>query len=406
MALALVILCTMVVLGVLLAGLQLASANALQVGTTYRRHLARCAAEAGVHLAMHRLETQPAFRGRLDGVLAGSGAAWSVTVEPGPTEGQLLVRADGRDRPDGPYRRRLEVIVQPATESFNALTTEGLIRTSGNTFVNAVRGLRAPVPEPGHLHTNAASAGAIDGTGRLTLTGLASTPGTVGEVVARDKRRNGAQVKSPERPRREDLLDGEFRTGSIPDTGEVGGRLRVATSALHHGPLHLQDGAVLHVQGHLVVEGGITGQGTVVTDGNLELRGAPEPDLENTRGVVLYSEGDVVIADPSTQRVQAEPGEEGRYTAAPDPVRDWFARMPATAPYALAQDLPLDAPGGAAFFDWYANQSRQPSESFTAWRDGVSSKTEPRSGLPEDVRTWLDECVPLQDQIRTWGTGS
>lgn len=406
MALALVLLCTMVVLGVLLTGLQMASTNALQVGTTYRRQVARSAAEAGVRLAMQRLEANPDFRGNLEGVLTGSGAAWSASVAPAGTAGLLRIRAEGRDRPKGPYHHGLEVTVRPATESYNALTTEGLIRTSGSTFVNAVRGLRAPVPQPGHLHTNAAAHPSIDGTGTLTLTGFASTPGTVGDIVTKDKKRNGAKVETPERPRREELLAGEFRVGGLPDSGVVDGRLRVPRSALHHGALRLQPGAVLHVQGHLVVEGGVTGEGTVVTDGNLEIRGADSPDLENTRGVVLYSEGDVVIADPTAVRVQLEPGEEGRYSAGSDPVRDYFARMPPTAPFALGENLPLDAPGGAGFFAWYARRSRQPTKEFTAWRDGVSSATEPRSGLPEDVRGWLDQSVPLVDDIQAWSAGS
>lgn len=64
-------------------------------------------------------------------------------------------------------------------------------------------------------------------------------------------------------------------------------------------PLNIPEGVTVHVQGDLVLHQGVTGKGTLVVDGNAVIRGSSGLLTDNASGVLLYVDGDAVIANPA-----------------------------------------------------------------------------------------------------------
>lgn len=394
LALPMVLMVSLVVLGVILVGLGFASQNALFVAGLDRRESARYAAEAGAYKVLAELETQQGFTGTLQGTLEKSGATYEATVlsnalaTPG---GTATVRSKGKA---GRFSSTLEVTLTRSGESFEAVAADGLLRTEGNTYANGVRSMRDARPEPAQVQANSSADRSVDATGRFLVRGNVSSAGGIGPGVKADRLRPRNGTAPLSKVDRDRLLAGDFTSGAVPANGVVGANLRVTGDVTVPGSLRLMNGATLHVkEGSLTVRGGISGNGAVVADKELRLRGSSHLEADNPHGVTLYGEEGVEIAHPSA----VQNGD--RYEVEPDPVADYFARMPDEARYVLSESLPPGAPSGVEFFEWYNQQSANPNADFKAWRDGGGPDA---PGLPTDVREWLDASGPVVNDLKAW----
>lgn len=392
-----VLLVSLVVLGIVMVGLGFASQNTLFVASLHRRDAARSAAEAGVYRVLARLESEPAFAGSLEEKLPNSEASFvarMVTNTLSNPGGTATVRSTGQA---GRFTKTLEVTLARSGESFDALSSDGFIRTEGDTYANGIKGLRNATGEPVRVHANSSATSAIGATGHFRVRGTASAVGGMDAGVEADNRLPGGSAQSLSAVDKDRLLSGTFTEGSIPGNGAVASNLRVVGDTVFEGALHLQNGATLHVkEGSLSVRGGVSGNGAVVADKELRIRAGSTLDPRNLDGVTLYGGEGVEIAHPTAVRTGSG------YQAPPDAIADFFARMPEAARYTLAENLPAGAPAGADFFEWYNQKLQNPDAEFRAWREGSGGGS---SGLSPEVRDWLDSSGSIANDLKAWGSG-
>ena len=389
-----VLLVSLVVLGIVMVGLGFASQNTLFVASLHRRDAARSAAEAGVYRVLATLETEPAFAGTAREELPNSGTSFEARVisntlsAPG---GTATVRSTGKA---GRFTKTLEVTLARSGESFDALSSDGFIRTEGDTYANGIKGLRNATGEPVRVHANSSATSAIGATGHFRVRGTASAVGGMDAGVEAENRQPGGSAQTLSAVDKDRLLSGAFAEGSIPSSGAVGSNLRVVGDTVFEGSLHLQNGATLHVkEGSLSVRGGVSGNGAVVADKELRIRGSSTLDPRNLDGVTLYGGEGVEIAHPAAVRTGSG------YQTPPDGIADFFARMPEAARYTLAENLPSGAPTGVDFFEWYSQKLQNPDAEFRAWREGAGDAT---SGLSPEVRDWLDSSGSIANDLKAW----
>jgi len=402
LALIMVLLVSFVMLGVILTGLQVASTNVLFVAGIHQRNQALSAAEAGVYRVMIKLEGDRNYTGPLKGkpgVEAGQEAeavgvpeefeAWAEHVDPNT----IIIRSRGKS---GRFTRSLQCTVAVGGETYEAISSEGVIATEGPNYVNGIMKMTDPLPDKGNIHTNSQAQPAIGGDSVLAVTGRASAGGTISDVVAADRKRESAPRQNPLKIDENELLEGYFDEGQIPADGHVTGNLKVPGGVEFHQPLVLSNNATLLIQGDAVFHAGIEGNGSVVVQGNLSARTGKTLDTAHGEGVLLYADGDVTLVHPKVHADEVS----GELTAELDQVANFFAAMPGDAPFYMTERLPVGAPTGLDFFTWYKNQCQSPSEDFKLWRDGDGTDLSP--GLPKNITTWLDSSLSVYDSLKIW----
>ncbi len=390
------------ILMVMLFGvLSLASYNILFVGNFRQRTAALYAAEAGVAYAINTLEQNPAMA---TGSFIGSS---SNPIKMNKSDGSFYVKIESNDLSgtgkavilstgmSGSFKKVVRVEVEREAGSYNAITSEGPIVLSGDVFVNAIKSILYPKEETGNIHTNYSGSLAIDvnGDGVLNINGICSAVGTITDKIPPDHKKEGApHIQNPGIDK-SSLLNVTFTSHTIGADGNVLENTELDGSVVINGGLELHNGVVLHVKGDLTINGGLVGDGTVVVDGKTVIKGATELRTNDAKGIVLYSDGDVVLAHPTVEVVG-----ENTYSVTPSEVAEFFAKMPQLAPVDIVHNLPDDAPRGVEFFRWYAdNVQSGGSEEFRLWRDGDGTPINP--GLSESVKKWLDSSVPIVDKI-------
>lgn len=398
LALPMVIMVSLVVLGIVLVGLGFASQNSLFVAGLHRREAARYAAEAGVYKVLAHLESQPSFEGTLRGTLEKSGATFEATIRPGDNQlpgAFAIVTSKGRA---GRFVSTVQVKLAQSGESFEAVSAEGLLRTEGNAYANGIRSTRDARPEAAQVQSNSSADRAVDATGRFYVRGTVSAVGGIDPKVKADNLRPRTSTSPLSKVKRDELLAKDFATGSIPPNGFITSNLRVNGDTLFRGRVHLANGAVLHVKdGSLVVLGDVMGDGAILADKELRLRGSSQVDARNDKGVTLYGGTGVEIAESDAVRTG------DRYELKPDPVADYFAAMPDEARDALSAGLPPGAPVGIEFFEWYQQQKANPGPGFKAWAEGTGPDN---PGLSLEVRDWLDASAPVVRDLKAWAAQS
>ncbi|MBT9588935.1 hypothetical protein IV102_36715 [bacterium] len=413
MALITVLMLSVVLLLVVLTGIQLSGRNLFTMSRAHDRNMALYAAEAGIYKTMAEIETLDRYpdSGLRPGVTLENGASYQVQLD---RVGEVItLRSEGR----APRASRtLEVTLTVSPESFFAVTTEGPIGLADDVFVNGVQSTSNPKPKRGHLHTNSGDPAAIvreltspSAGQRLSVTGEATSVGGIRATIE-GKSRTSADYINPLNVDRNSLLGTSPYTqiSALPNDGVIRGHVRI-DSADWEGPLHIEEGSVLHVTGDLALAHGVTGSGTLVVDGETLIRGSEDINLANPRGVFLYGGGGVSLVHPQAQRETLEineftpptptpedPNPQPRPTESretfhhePDPVSSFFAGRPVDTEFNLRQGLPLDAPTDLEFFEYYERQALEPSEAFRLWLDGDESIQYP--GVRPEVKQWLEK---------------
>lgn len=383
-----VLLVSVIIFVLLMVGLGVTGKNVLFVSGVHQRNQALCAAESGVYSLFAKLDSDPAFSGPLNGQLS-DGSSYVVTFQKVGSE--LTVQSTGKA---GAAQKKLQATVALSADAYLGVSSEGLITGQGKNYLNAIKSIKDPSTERGNLHTNYNGNPAFDAQGKISTTGLISAVGGINGNITGNKKPN-AQTKTISKLDKNALLTGTFTDGSLPSNGIVNSNLRILSDLQADVPLVLVGGAVVHVKGDVVLRAGVTGDGTLVSDGMMLVRGSAKPDMTNSKGVTLYSSQDLVIAHPSVTFAS-----DGTPNYTVDQVGDFFAGMPEDVPYILNQRLPVSAKTGADFFTWYKDESSNPSSTFKTWRDGDGTELHP--GLPTEVRDWLDASKDLADEIKQW----
>lgn len=411
-ALITVLMISIVVLILILAGLQFAGKNLFTMAKVHDRNLALYAAEAGVYQTLADIETLDRYPddGLRPRVQLSNGANYQVQLT--RAGNQITLRSEGR----APRAvRTLEVVVQLSPDSFFGVATEGPIGLADDTFVNGVFSTLNPKPGKGNIHTNNANTEAIlseattSNPTRLSVTGEATAVGGIRTTVV-GKHQAQANYVDPLQVNRDELLGTHSYTtlSELPADGIIRGHRRIS-EVDWEGPLHIEEGAVLHVTGDLALARGVTGSGTLVVDGQALVRASDRIDLENPKGVFLYAQGGLAMIHPQAYREtieivdftppeateenpnpQPRPSESREtFVHVPDPAAAFFASRPVDTEFNLRQGLPLDAPTDLEFFEYYERQMLSPSETFEAWMNGDPDLHIP--GLRPEVKQWLEK---------------
>ncbi len=411
LALITVLMVSMVLLMIVLTGVQITGRNLFTIGRSHDRNLALYAAESGIYKTLAEIETLDRYPtdGLRPRVQLGNDSAYQVSTT---RSGDLITLRSQGFAPRA--TRTLEVSVTLSPDSFYGVVTQGPIGSGDDTFINAVLSTLNPKPGPGNIHTNDASSGAIvaekitpTDPQRLSVTGEATSVGQISATIT-GKSQTGAQFVNPQNVDRNSLLGTAVYTNipAIPADGIIRGHKRISEVDLER-PLMIEEGAVLHVTGDLALARGVTGSGTLVVDGESLVRGSETIDTNNPRGVFFYAGGGVALVHPEAARATlsltnftpepatpenpnpvVRPAESHEtYEYVPDPISTFFADKPADAEFNLRQGLPLDAPTDLEFFEYYEEQSIEPSEAFKLWMDG--DETVGLTGLRPEVKQWL-----------------
>lgn len=254
------------------------------------------------------------------------------------------------------------------------MTTEGPIGLSDDTFINGVLSTANPKPGKGNIHTNDASSDSIipeltspTDVQRLSVTGQATSVGAIKASIDGNSK-SSAEFVNPVKVNRDELLGTEPYTiiNQLPADGIIRGHQRIP-SVDYEGSLFIEEGAVLHVSGDFAVAHSVGGSGTLVVDGDTLIRGSNQIDLNNPRGVLVYSGGGVAVVHPEATRQTLSiedfaPPTDPNATPRPsesretfhhvtDPVASFLAARPTDTEYNLRQGLPLDAPTDLEFFE-------------------------------------------------------
>lgn len=385
-----------VILAFVLGGLNVAAQHLFQVSALHNRHRALCAAEVGVSKAQYQLEQNPAATATVTGSLD-DGSRYQVTIQRVGTRAVLhsVGQVAGQSQ-------RLKVTLALDADTFLGVSSRGMINIRKNGYVNGIRSLGDVRSARGNIYTEGDIE--IEPDARLSVTGQASAGG---DIDTRD--RVDGQVGTGGNPAnlsftKADLLPASYDIETltdpsvIPASGEVSQNTRLdipgPDPVVYTQPLHIPAGVTLYVTGDLVLHGGASGEGNLVVDGTLLMRGSEELRVDNPKGLLIYGGKDVLVAHPSAH---VDSSDSDGFTAQVSPVGELFARMPEGVPYLLRQRLPPGAPANVNFFDWYGRQERSPSAAFQEWKNGDGTTLNP--GLPTEVTRWLHDAAAIHDQI-------
>lgn len=404
MALVVVLMVSFVVLIFAFTGVQFTSQNLFTVARAEARNQAFYAAQAGIYATVHNLERSgtPPSAGSLDAVTLDNGASYQVDIAE-IDRNRFMYRLTSRGSMGG-TRRTLQVDIGLGADSFQAMTSEGRIGISQDTFINGIESTKNPRPARGNLHTNSADNQALysSGSDRVSVTGKATAVGGIGSSVVIGTANPHADSIPPLSINRSSLLAGSFTTldpASIPADGRISGNVKIDGNFDRTGPLIVPEGSTLHVTGKMALSQSATGGGTIVVDGDTLIRGADKLDLQNGKGVLLYASGAVSLVHPeatqTTQSVTQVYGQDDTsqetYTFTTTRLATYFAERPPDTEFELRQNLPIEAPTTTReFFDYYRTQQLSPSEAFQAWKDGDPSVT--FTGLSPATKAWLNKA--------------
>lgn len=413
-ALITVLMVSLLLLILIMTGLQLTGRNLFTMAKSHDRNIALYAAEAGVYKTLAEIEALDHYPadGLRPRVQLSNNSSYQVHLT--RLGDQITLRSEGK----APRAvRTLEVTVTLSPDSYFAVTTEGPIGLADDCFINGVQSTQNPKPGKGNLHTNDSSLNSIvpelrdpSDHHRLSVTGEATAVGRVRATVE-GKYRGSADPINTQPVNKSTLLGGHAYNdvSGLPADGIVRGHLRIDQDYEWEGPLHIEEGAVLHVTGSFAVGRGVTGSGTLVVDGEALIRASDRIDLNNPSGVFVYAENGIALVHPQARREelsvtefapptptpedpnpQPRPAESQEiFVHDPDPAAGYFAERPTDTEFNLRQGLPLDAPTDLEFFEYYERQMLSPSEAFQLWLDGDESIEYP--GLRPEVKTWLEK---------------
>ncbi|MCL5773421.1 MAG: hypothetical protein M1536_03465 [Firmicutes bacterium] len=425
MALIVVLMLSFILMILLFSSFTASSNNILFVASYRSKTAAFYAAEAGIYDAINKLQGGVNNNLSFEAKMPNSEASYKVNIDNylnSPQE-YAVITSTGIA---GNFKRCLQVTVEKGAGSYNGLYNDGTIEFKDGAFINGIRSLKNPKIETGNIHSNSDAVRAIFGSGdpgkKVYITGKASARGGVDYAsmgLPMDKVETGktSGVKA--------LAIGDivppgtiFSSNSIPADGVIMQNTKINGSLVVNGNLELKGNQVLYVKGDMVVNGAIYGEGKIVVEGNTTFRGYSKVSTDS-KGIVIYSGGDLSVAHPLAViggRSGAAPGagSGGNFSRAPapaggsaqpvvpdNPVATYFATMPQNAPETIQNNLPQDAPRDAGFFDWYRQNmaaGSSASSSFQQWRNGSGEKSS--TGLPDDVKEWLDNSLPITDQIK------
>ncbi len=375
-----------VILAFVLGGLNVASQHLFQVSALHGRNRALCAAEVGVSHAQYQLEENPAFAGPLSATLADT-SKYSVTIERVGTRAILHSVGEAAGQV-----QKLRVSLALDADTYRAGSSEALINVPTHAYINGIRSLLDPRSSRGNLFTNGDMT--IDPHHRLSATGRVSVRGTFDDPDHVDGETSTDGTATAVSFTKASLLTGPFPGSFIPGSGNLSQNTRVNSDVELSQALYIPAGVTLHVQGDLTLHRGVTGEGTLVVEGTLILRGSDHLRDNSPKGLLVYAENDVVLAHPAAETDEDDPN---GFRAPIDPVGQLFADMPEEVPYLLRQRLPVGAPTNVNFFAWYDSQEATPSAAFLEWRDGDGTTLNP--GLPEHVTTWLTRASDMHNAI-------
>lgn len=393
-----VLLLSGVILAFVLGGLNLAAQHLFQVSALHNRHRALCAAEVGVSKAQYQLEQNPAATGPVTGSLDDE-SKYQVTIQ--HVGSKAILHSVGQVAGQS---QKLKVTLALDADSYLGVSSRGTVNIRKSGFVNGIRSLGDVRSARGNIYTQGVLR--IENDSRLSVTGQASAGGGIdsenrvdGQVGTGGNAANLSFTKA-------DLLPASYSVQTttnpavIPATGEVSQNTRIdipgPDPVVYTQPLHIPAGVTLYVTGDLVLHGGASGEGNLVVDGTLLMRGSEDLRSDNPKGLLVYAEKDVLVAHPSAH---VDSSDDDGFIAHVDAVGELFARMPEGVPYLLRQRLPPGAPSDVNFFAWYAGQESSPSAAFTEWKNGDGTTLNP--GLPPEVTTWLHDAAAIHGQIET-----
>ena len=386
MAIITVLLISGVILTFVLGGLSVASQHLFQVSAQHNRHRALCAAEVGVSQARYRLEQNVAFAGPINGSVQ-DGATYQVNVSHvGP---RAVVRSTGLASGQS---QRLKVTLSLDADSFRGLDTQGPINVRSNGYVNGIRALADPRSARGNVYTQ--SNLTVEALKKLSVTGMASVVGSITGTV--DGQTNNGGSPSALNFTKATLLATSFPNSTVPGSGIIGANTKISGDLLLSQALQIPAGMVVHVTGDCVLHRGVSGEGTLVVDGNVLMRGGENLRADTPNGVLLYADGDVVLAHPSCY---VDDSDSNGWTTNSSSVGDLFASMPEEVPYLLSQRLPPGAPADVNFFAWYQAQNSSPTPAFLEWKNGDGTDLNP--GLNPDVVNWLNQAASMHTAIES-----
>jgi hypothetical protein len=409
-ALAAILVISGLLLCLITVGLKLGSEGVLFVSGVHRRNVALAAAEAGVYEAMAALENDKNFSGAVEGTLATTGATYTVTVENSIfSERKASVTSTGEF---GRTRRTLRAELEPDSGGFDGISLAGKVYVFDQAYVNAIASSDSPIARPGNAHTNYQNAtapsfvgGDFDSDGtvpRLHATGSLSAQGSFDPNLVRTARSEQTDVTQPVyRLDPVAMASGSFSNlapsaltgGTLTGNTEVTGDVEVA------GKLIVPKGVKLVINGSAKFLGGLSGDGEVVVNGDVLMRTDSVYDPAIEEGIKLYAKESVFVTHPKT-KIDEDGIDGGEFNV----VGDFFAQMPLQTPTELSTNIPVTAPRGGDFFQWYDNQVDSPDGEFDLWYNGDGTDIYP--GLSEETKAWLEISRPIQGQIAAWSAGS
>ncbi|MBT9585318.1 hypothetical protein IV102_18380 [bacterium] len=385
MAIITVLLLSGVILTFVLGGLSVASQHLFQVSAQHNRHRALCAAEVGVSKAQFQLEQNLAFAGPITGSLE-DGASFQVAVS--HQASRAIVQSTGMASGQS---QRLRVTLSLDAETYRGLSTEGPVSVHNNGYINGIRSLLDTRSSRGNMFTQ--SNLTVDNSHKLSVTGLASVAGSITGVVYGQTNTCGSP--SAANFTKASLLATSFPNTTVPGSGIVAANTKISGDLDLNQVLHIPAGMVVHVTGDCILNRGVTGEGTLVVDGNALLRGGENLRNDTPKGVLLYTDGDVLLAHPSAY---VDDSSSDGWVTNFSSVGDLFAAMPEEIPYLLSQRLPPGAPSNVSFFQWYDSQNSAPTPAFLEWKNGDGTDVNP--GLRPDVIAWLDQAGAMHAAIQ------
>ena len=386
MAIITVLLISGVILAFVLGGLNLAAQHLFQVSALHNRHRALCAAEVGISKAQYQLEQNPAYAGPTGGALQ-DGSKYTVTIVHSGTKATLhsVGQTAGQTQ-------KLRVTLALDADTYLGLSSRGLLDFRTNGYINGIRALSDNRSARGNTYTQDHLQ--ISPGKRLSVTGQASAGLGINQPLQVDGHIATGGVTANPSFTKSSLLATSF-PGSVLSSGTVTQNTRVTAAETNlTGALHIPAGVTVHVEGDLILNHGVSGEGTLVVDGNLLMRGSENLRNDNPKGLLVYADKDIILAHPSAY---TDSGEPNGFTAQVSPVGDLFADMPDGVPYLLRQRLPPGAPSNVNFFARYASQESSPTASFTEWKNGDGTTLNP--GLPPNITDWLHRAAQMHGAI-------
>ncbi len=231
----------------------------------------------------------------------------------------------------------------------------------------------------------------------MRATGTVSTRGQIGSSLTTIADSTAEGLSKPQyRLSKSNMLgSGSFGASSVPTDGVLTQNTQISGDTVFNQKITVPKGVTLHVTGDVEFLRGITGDGNVVVDGNAYVKTTSEFDPAVKEGIKLRVDGSVSVSHPEVS-VDDDDGMEYDF----DLVGDYFAQMPPDASGQIANNLPVTAPGGAAFFDWFDANVGSGDPQFNLWYNGDGTQTKP--GLTPATKAWLQASRPIKGQIRAW----